>query len=145
MTSGVEGPIDSTNEHTGPRRRSDRGEALVTVLMVPFILIGMMLVVQFGLAYYARQVMAGAAQDGAASGARDGASAASGQVVADELAQSGASHLLTSYSSSSSSDGNVITVTTRGNVIKVFPLFPSVTVSATGSASIEQFVPQGSP
>ncbi len=113
--------------------------------MVPFILIGMMLVVQFGLAYYAQQVMSGAAQDGAASGARDGASAASGQGVADGLAQSGAGHLLTSYSSSSNSDGNVITVTTRGNVIKVFPLFPSITVAATGSASIEQFVPQGSP
>lgn len=113
--------------------------------MVPFILVGMMMVVQFGLAYYAQQVMAGAAQDGAASGARDGASPAAGQAVADDLARSGASHLLTSYSSSSTSGANTITVTTRGNVIKVFPLFPSITVSATGSASIEQFVPQGSP
>jgi Flp pilus assembly protein TadG len=145
VTPAVEGSRDSTDDQVTRRGRSDRGEALVTVLMVPFILIGMMLVVQFGLAYSARQVMAGAAQDGAASGAREGASAATGQVVADELAQSGASHLLTSYSSSSSSDGNVITVTTQGKVLKVFPLFPSITVSATGSASIERFVPQGAP
>lgn len=145
MTRSVEGSKDSATGQVARRGRSDRGEALVTVLMVPFILIGMMLVVQFGLAYYTRQVMAGAAQDGAASGARDGASAPTGQVVADELAQSGAAHLLTSYSSSSSSDGNVITVTTSGTVIKVFPLFPSITVSATGSASVERFVPQGSP
>ena len=136
---------DSTNEQVARRGRSDRGDALVTVLMVPFILIGMLLVVQFGLAYYAQQVMAGAAQDGAASGARDGASATAGQAIADGLAQSGAAHLLTSYSSSSGSDGNVITVTARGKVLRVFPLFPSITVSATGSASIEQFVPQGSP
>jgi Flp pilus assembly protein TadG len=145
VTLSVEGSKDSTTGQIPRRGRSDRGEALVTVLMVPFILIGLMLVVQFGLAYYAQQVMAGAAQDGAASGARDGASAPAGQVLADELAQSGASHLLTSYSSSSSSDGNVITVTTSGSVIKVFPLFPNITVAATGSASIERFVPQGSP
>ena len=145
MTPAVEGPTASTDDPIIRRCRSDRGEALITVLMVPFILIGMMLVVQFGLAYYAQQVMAGAAQDGAASGARDGASASAGQAVADGLVQSSASQLLASYSSSSSSDGNVITVATRGNVVKVFPLFPSITVSATGSASIEQFVPQGSP
>lgn len=145
MTATVEAPRDSTDQQISGRGRSDRGEALITVLMVPFILVGMMLVVQFGLAYYTRQVMAGAAQDGAASGARVGSSAATGQVVADELAQSGASHLLTSYSSTSGSDGNVITVTTHGKVIKVFPLFPSITVSATGSASIERFIPQGSP
>ena len=42
--------------------------ALVTVLMVPLVLIAMLLVVQFGLAYHARQVVAGATQDGAASG-----------------------------------------------------------------------------
>ena len=145
MTSAVEGAGHSTVVAAHRRSSADRGDALVTVLMVPFILIGMMLVVQFGLAYYAQQVMSGAAQDGAAAGARDGASAASGQAVADGLARSGASHLLTSYSSSSGSDGNVITVTTQGRVIKVFPLFPTVNVSATGSASIERFVPQGSP
>jgi len=118
---------------------------LVTVIMVPFILIGMMLVVQFGLAYYARQVMAGAAQDGAASGAREGSSVAAGKVVTDSLVNASASQLLSSYSSSAGSDGNVITVTARGEVVRVFPLFPSITVSATGSATIERFVPQGSP
>jgi len=113
--------------------------------MVPFILISMMMVVQFGLAYYARQVIAGAAQDGAASGARDGASEGSGKAVADQLVQSSGRHLLSDYSSTWSSNDNVITVTTNGTVIKVFPLFPKINVSATGSASIEQFVPQGSP
>ena len=52
------------------RLRDDRGEVTATVIVVPVVLLAMLLVVQFGLAYYARQVLAGAAQDGAAAAAR---------------------------------------------------------------------------
>ena len=128
-----------------PRSQRDRGEVTVTVIMMPVIIIGMMLVVQFGLAMYARQVVAGAAQDGAASGARQGSSAAAGQVVTDTLVDQSAGHLLSSYSSSASSTGDIVTVTAQGNVVRVLPLFPTITVRASGSATVEQFVPEGSP
>ncbi|WP_424341989.1 TadE/TadG family type IV pilus assembly protein, partial [Ilumatobacter sp.] len=52
--------------------------------MVPFIIVGMMMVVQFGLAAYARQVVAGAAQDGADTGARAGSSPGQGVATTDQ-------------------------------------------------------------
>lgn len=113
--------------------------------MVPFIIIGMMLVVQFGLAMYARQVVAGAAQDGAAHGALQGSSPGAGQAVTDSLVSGSAGHLLTGYNSSVASNGDIVTVTASGNVVKVFPFFPTITVSGSGSATVEEFVPEGSP
>ncbi len=132
---------------TPARTRSDRdrGEVLVTTIMVPFIIIGMMLVVQFGLAMYARQVVAGAAQDGAATGALQGSSPAAGQAVTDQLVDQSAGHLLNGYSSSVSSNGDIVTVRASGNVVKVFALFPTITVSGSGSATVEEFVPEGGP
>ncbi len=132
---------------TSRRRASDRGEVSVTVLMVPIILVGTMLIVQFGLAYYAQTVMSGAAQDGAATGARVGGSSGDGQALAESLVTQGAAHLLSSGApyASAASDGNVVTVTTRGEVVKVFPLFPAISVGAKRSATVERFVVEGGP
>lgn len=113
--------------------------------MVPFIVMAMMLIVQFGLAMYARQVVAGAAQDGAAQAALVGSSPAAGQAVTDGLVQQAAGNLLTGYGSSVSSTAEVVTIQASGQVVRVFPLFPTLTVSATGSATIERFRPEGQP
>ena len=51
------------------------------------VLLAMLLVVQFGLAYYARTVVAGAAQDGAAAAARQSASPADGVALAESLVE----------------------------------------------------------
>jgi Flp pilus assembly protein TadG len=115
----------------------------VTVLMVPLVLVAAMLVVQYGLAYHARQVMAGAAQDGAASAARQGSGPRAGAGLADALIEQAAGSLLTSHSTSGSSDGDRVTVTARGRVVSLLPFFPGPEVSARGSARIEEFVPQG--
>lgn len=123
--------------------RGTHGEVTVTVMMVPLVLITVMLVVQFGLAYHARQVMAGAAQDGAASAARQGSGVGAGASLADSLIEQSAGQLLTSHSTAGSSDGARVTVTARGRVVSVLPLFPSIDVSASGSAAIEEFEPQG--
>ena len=53
--------------------------------MMPLIVIALMFVVQVGLAYHARQVVSGAAQDGAASGAVEGSSASEGAATAQSL------------------------------------------------------------
>ncbi len=111
--------------------------------MVPFIIIGMMMVVQFGLAAYARQVIAGAAQDGADTAARQNSSVGAGLAEADALVAASGGHLLSGYSSSGSSDGEVVTIRTQANVVRVLPLFPTITVRGSGSASVEQFTPQG--
>jgi Flp pilus assembly protein TadG len=117
----------------------------VTVLMVPLVLIAMLLVVQFGLAYHARQVVAGASQDGAASGARRGSSPGAGAALADDLIAQSAGQLLTSHSSSASTSGDVVTVQSTGRVVRVMPFFPTITVRATASAAVERFEPQGAP
>lgn len=115
----------------------------MTVLMVPVVLIAMMLVVQFGLAYHARQVVAGAAQDGAATAARRDGSIEAGVQLTDGLISASAGQLLRSHSVSGSRSGDLVTVTATGEVVRLLPLFPSVQVSATGSAAVEQFRPQG--
>jgi len=114
----------------------------VTVLMVPLVLMTVMAVVQFGLAYYARQVLAGAVQDGAAAGARQDSSPGTGAALADELISEAASALLSSHSASGSSDGERVIVEASGQVVSVFPFWSGPTVSATGSATIEEFEPQ---
>ena len=39
-------------------------------------------------------------------------------------------------------DGNTVTMTVSGTVIQVLPIFPAFNVSATSSASVDQFRPQ---
>ncbi len=115
---------------------------MVTVIVVPVVVVAMMLIVQVGLAYHARQVVAGAAQDGAAAGARHGGSVQAGAAHAEALVDAAASQLLTEHAVIPSSDGEVVTVTVTGTVIQVLPLFPALSVSATGSAAVERFRPQ---
>ena len=113
--------------------------------MVPVVLITMLLVVQFALAYYARQVVAGATQDGAAAGARHGSTAGAGAALAEQLIDGSAGHLLTTHSSTASTDARTVTVVSTGHVVKVLPFFPTITVHASATSTIEVFVPQGNP
>ena len=52
--------------------------------MMPVIVIAVMLVVQVGLAYYTRQVVSGAMQDGAATGAMYGFAPSQGDATAQD-------------------------------------------------------------
>ena len=112
---------------------------------MPLIVLALMFAVQVGLAYHARQVVSGAAQDGAASGAVAGSSAAEGAATAQSLIEGSAGNLLNGLSVSGSQSGEVVTVSASATVVKVFPLFPTFTVSASSSASVEEFRPQASP
>lgn len=113
--------------------------------MVPLVLLTMLLVVQFALAYHARQVVAGATQDGAASGARRNSSAGAGATLADSLIAQSAGSLLAGHSSSGSTDGRSVTVRSTGTVVRLLPFFPAITVRATATAAIETFTPQDAP
>jgi Flp pilus assembly protein TadG len=113
------------------------------VLMVPLVLIALLFVVQFALAYYARTVVSGAAQDGAAAAARRNASTADGIALADSLVEQGAGSLLDSHSATASATDNVVTVRVEGEVVSLLPFFGTITVAASSSARIEEFSPQG--
>jgi len=127
------------------RHDSDRGEVTATVVMMPVVLVALLFVVQFGLTYYARQVLAGAAQDGAAAAARLDASASEGEALAETLIAEAGSSLLESYDASVSSDGEIVTVSASGEVISLLPFFGSLTVEASASARVEAFDGQGNP
>lgn len=111
--------------------------------MVPVILLATLLVVQFSLAYYARTVVAGAAQDAAATAARRDASAADGVALAGALVDEAGGSLLDSYEVNTSTNGDVVTVTVRGQAVSLLPFFGTISVAATSSARIEEFAAQG--
>ena len=127
------------------RHDRDRGEVTATVAMLPVVLVALLFVVQFGLTYYARQVLAGAAQDGAAAAARLDASVSEGEVLAESLIGEAGGALLESYDASVTSDGDVVTVSATGEVVSLLPFFGSLTVEASASASVESFDGQGTP
>lgn len=124
------------------RLRGDDGTTIQTIVVLPTLLIAMMLVVQFALAMHTRQVMAGAAQDGAAAGAAVDSTPGAGLAITDSLVTSAVGGLVDDYSSAVVSNGSEITVTVRANATKVFPLFPTITMTASASAAIERFRPQ---
>lgn len=112
---------------------------------MPVIVMATMFVVQVGLAYHTRQVVAGAVQDGAANGAMVGSRPEDGAATAETLIEAAAGNLVTSSSTTATRTGDVVTVTASATVVRVFPLFPSFTVSAESSATVERFRPQGEP
>jgi Flp pilus assembly protein TadG len=114
-----------------------------TVIVIPVVLLAMLLVVQYGLAYYARQVLAGAAHDGAAAAAREQSSPAQGAALAEQLIGEAGGSVLDSYTATAASDGDTVTVTATGEVVSLLPFFGTITVKATGSANVERFEPQG--
>jgi Flp pilus assembly protein TadG len=113
------------------------------VIVVPVVILALMMVVQFSLAYYARQVLAGATQDGAAAAARQGSNPGAGQMLADQLIEEAASNLFASHTTTGTATGTTVTVTATGKVVSLLPFFGSITVRASGSARIEEFDPQG--
>ena len=115
----------------------------MTVIVVPVVLLAMLFVVQFGLAYHARQVLAGAVGDGATAAARQDSGPDAGAALANQMIQDGAGNLLNSYNASGSSDGETVTVTAQGEVVSILPFVGSITVKATRSAKLETFDPQG--
>lgn len=126
------------------RDARDRGEVTATVAMLPVVLVALMFVIQFGLNYYARQVLAGAAQDAAAAAARIDASASEGEALANDLIGEAGASLFQSYSVDIASGVEQVTVTASGEVVSLLPFFDTVSVTATAAASVERFDPQGS-
>ena len=115
----------------------------MSVLASSVILLAMLLVVQFALAYYARQVLAGAAQDGAVAGARLGATTAEAEAVAADLVTQAGSTLVESPTIEAATVGDRMVVTVRGSAVSLLPFRRSIPVSATASAPVEEFHPQG--
>lgn len=118
---------------------------LSTTIVVPLVLISLLAVVQFGLAYHAHRVLAGAATDGAAAGARAGATPADGAGVAGDLLRQSGGGVLRSYAAVGSTAGDRVVVVTSADVVKILPIVPTMHLRASASAVIERFRPEGTP
>lgn len=115
-----------------------------TVVMIPVVLLAVLFVVQFGLAYHARQVLAGAAQDGAAAAARTDASPSEGVALAQALLDGAAGNLLDDTSVDVETGTNTVTVRAEGQVVSLLPFLDGLTVRASATAKVESFDRQGS-
>jgi Flp pilus assembly protein TadG len=127
----------------GRRCRGDRGEVLSAAIVMPVVLVAVLLVVQFGLAFHARRVLAGATQDAAVAAARADGSPGEGEAVARQLIAGSAGPLLDGWTVSTGADGDRVTVTATGHVDWFLPFLGSITVRASSSAPIEKFRPEG--
>ena len=113
--------------------------------MIPVVLLALLFVVQFALAYYARQVLAGATQDGAAAAARQGSTTGEGTALTDQLIGEAGGSLLTSHTTNATIATGTITITSTGKVVTLLPFMGGITVRASGTAKVETFEPQGAP
>lgn len=110
--------------------------------MVTMILMALMFVVQVGMTYHARQVLAGAVQDGATSAAAKNSSAADGVGTTRRLIEGSAGGLFENLDIEGDQDDDLIVISASADVVSVVPnFFPKIvrTVQASASASRERF------
>ncbi len=127
-------------------RRRDRGDGPIgMVIGASVFVLGLVLTIDVGLGYYARLVLSGAAQEGAVEAARLGGSVAEDMAQTDALISGSSGSLLRSWSTR----GRVETdglggrrVVIETSAVVAGPI-GSWTLTATGSAPVERFRPQG--
>ncbi|HWL44488.1 MAG TPA: TadE family protein [Ilumatobacter sp.] len=131
------------NTHVGARGRV-RGDAGMTTVQLtvlfPVVLFWLMLIVQFGLWWHAKQVANGAAAE-AVTAARtpSGTDLAGEQAALGYLAESGnLSHVEVEVTR----DGEVVVAIISGHAPRLVPGF-AWSVTAVSQAAVERFVPAG--
>lgn len=124
------------------RNRDERGAVSLgqMVVIAPALLFGLMLIVQAGLYFHARNVVEQAAQEGAAEArAFDGNEASARQRALTYLGILG-DRALTNRDVTVNRGTETATVTVTGEVISLVP-FVSWSVSESASGPVERYVP----
>jgi len=117
------------------RRRGDRGEVgLQVVLLTPLVLLLVLVSVQAALWYHAAQLADSAAADGASAAARYAAGIAAGQAAVAQFVADAGGQLV---SAGVSADGTSMVATVSVHVPHVLPGWPDV-VTRRASAPIER-------
>jgi Flp pilus assembly protein TadG len=123
------------------RLRDERGMSTVQVaILFPAVLIWLMLIVQYGLWWHAKQVANAAASEGVEAAQVDGASESDGESAAAEyLAEAGN---LDDITVTVDRQAEVVIVEVRGEAPQ---LVPGITwsVEARSTEPIERFIPEG--
>lgn len=124
------------------RNRGERGAVSLgqMVVIAPALLFGLMLIVQAGLYFHARNVVEQAAQEGAAEArAFDGDEASARQRALNFLSALG-DRALTNRDVAVNRGPETASVTVSGEVISLVP-FVSWSVSESASGPVERYVP----
>ena len=124
------------------RKRDERGASSLAqvVLTAPALLFLLMLVVQFGLMFHARNVAEQAAQEGAAAARRFDGTQAQARAEALQLLANVGEGTLKNRAVTATRTGDNATVTVTGTVVAVVPGF-SLQVSESASGPVEKYVP----
>jgi Flp pilus assembly protein TadG len=120
----------------------ERGAATTAlVLILPVVLLTVMIVVQFALAYHARQVLTAAAQDAAFAATASGASPDAATNTAQHVVDSAGSGLVHDVVIQVSGDTDGVRVEVTATVASVVPGL-DLTVSGASAAPTERFRPE---
>lgn len=124
------------------RQRDERGASSLAqaVITAPALLFLLMLVVQFGLMFHARNIAEQAAQEGVAAARRFDGSQAEGREQALQLLTNVGEGTLKNRAVTATRTVDNATVTVTGTVIAVVPGF-SLSVSESASGPVEKYVP----
>lgn len=109
---------------------------LATVIVLPVVLLAFWLVLQAAIVLHAQHLAQAAAQDAAAEGAVGGDAAR----TAREL-MAGSTNWVSGVGVVVEPSAREVTVRVTADVLQVFP-FGSYSVAASGSAPVEEFIPQ---
>ena len=133
---------------TADRRRrahSDHGAATtVVVLILPAVLLTVMVIVQFALAYHARQVVTQAAQEAAFAGTATDAQPDTPDRVANDVIADAGTGLVHDVDVQVHTTPEAVRVTVDATVADVVPGL-SLHVSGSAQSPTESFRPQGAP
>ena len=127
--------------HRRARARDESGASSVAevVLIAPALLFALMLIVQFGLMFHARNIAEQAAQEGAAAARRfDGTAAGARSKTMQYLSALGP-RTLQDRGVTAQRTGQTATVTVNGTVISVVPGL-NLHVSETAAGPVERYV-----
>lgn len=110
------------------------------VITAPALLFLLMLIVQFGLMFHARNIAEQAAQEGAAVARRFDGTTAQGREKALQLLTSVGEGTLKNRDVTANRTADTATITVTGTVVSVVPGF-SLSVSESASGPVEKYVP----
>ena len=126
---------------TGDRQRG--AATTVVVLILPVVLLMVMLVVQFALAFHARQVVTAAAQDAAFAATAADAQPDTATLTASHVMTTAGTGLVHDVNVTVDDNGDRVHVDITAIVTSVVPGF-DLTVTGTAECPTEKFRPQSS-
>lgn len=122
------------------RRALERGQTSEAVLIFPLVLGLVFLIIQVGIWAYARNLAVHSAREGATAAASYESGQSPEAITQSALADS-ADGILRSYTVTSSSSADAVTVTVRGRPLSLIPLVELPPIEQSVTVPLEHYVP----